>query len=82
MTRTDFAVESAALLGFAPIHFYSRSNKIGRWLERYQAVSLDTRSTARLAPPLTPEVYGTDLLLERGLYSDQRVAAHSTELTQ
>ena len=72
------SVESAALLGFSPIHFYSRSKRIGRWLERYKAASLDTRSTARVAPPLNPEVYGTDLLLERGLYSDQCVAASST----
>ena len=34
---------------------------------------MNSHSTARIAPPLSPETYGTDLLLERGLYSDQCV---------
>lgn len=65
-------LEGCTLLGLSPVHIYSRTGEARDWLRRYKIASDGGNgATFRVAPPLSPETYNSDLLLERGLYADQ-----------
>ena len=76
-------LEANTLLGLGPVHFYSRNRDIKDWLRRYQIASAGgDGATARVAAPISPETYDTDLLMERGFYADQaRLVSERPKLT-
>lgn len=66
--------EHHKLLGFEPVHWYSRDFVLGDFLQDYSTFN-SSGDTYRHAPPVNPEVYDTELLSNSGLYSDQVVLA-------
>lgn len=62
--------EHHKLLGFGPVHWYSRSNKFLDFFENYPT-AVESTDTYRYAPPIHPETYNTSKLGTSGLYGDQ-----------